>query len=166
MNILSLGWPQRRGTTLPWRRFSGPFGFDPRRRRVGGSGSVCGLVVVTPGSGFVDQTGAFLMGAVSAPVVYYGLQLKVRVRPRVTAARRKRVPMAWGIHGWEAARGAGGWMRVAFVPRFPLPPPQSFPPTPAPPQPTPPLALACSLSPCSLSCPFIALPFRPYIAAR
>ena len=43
-----------------------------------GSGTVCGLVVITPASGFVDQTAAFVMGAVSAPVVYFGLKLKVR----------------------------------------------------------------------------------------
>ena len=45
-----------------------------------GSGTVCGLVVITPASGFVDQTAAFVMGAVSAPVVYFGLKLKVRTR--------------------------------------------------------------------------------------
>ena len=43
------------------------------------SGTVCGLVVITPASGFVDHTGSFIMALVSTPVVYFGLQFKERV---------------------------------------------------------------------------------------
>ena len=41
------------------------------------SGAVAGLVVVTPGAGFVDSTGAFIMGLLAGPGCYYGAQLKV-----------------------------------------------------------------------------------------
>ena len=50
-----------------------------RRRRRLRSGTVCGLVVITPASGYVDHTGAFMMALISTPVVYFGLQLKERV---------------------------------------------------------------------------------------
>jgi ammonium transporter, Amt family len=39
-------------------------------------GAVSGLVIVTPGAGYVDQTGAFCMGLIGAPIVYFGLQAK------------------------------------------------------------------------------------------
>ena len=40
------------------------------------SGAVAGLVAITPAAGFVDQTGAFVIGAVCGPVCYFGVQLK------------------------------------------------------------------------------------------
>jgi len=40
------------------------------------SGAVAGLVVVTPGSGFVDHFGAILCGITAGPVCYFGIQIK------------------------------------------------------------------------------------------
>lgn len=40
------------------------------------SGAVAGLVCITPGSGFVDQTGAFITGLLAGPACYWGVQLK------------------------------------------------------------------------------------------
>ena len=40
------------------------------------SGAVAGLVVITPGSGFLDQSGAFVCGITAAPVCYLGIKLK------------------------------------------------------------------------------------------
>eukprot|EP01031_Cornospumella_fuschlensis_P032260 gene32260-39017_t len=40
------------------------------------SGAVAGLVCITPGSGFVDQTGAFITGVLAGPICYFGVQLK------------------------------------------------------------------------------------------
>lgn len=40
------------------------------------SGAVAGLVCITPGSGYVDQTGAFIIGLLAGPVCYGGVQLK------------------------------------------------------------------------------------------
>jgi len=40
------------------------------------SGAVAGLVAITPASGFVDQTGAFIIGLLAGPVCYFGAQLK------------------------------------------------------------------------------------------
>ena len=40
------------------------------------SGAVAGLVVVTPGSGFVDHFGALLCGISAGPVCYFGIQIK------------------------------------------------------------------------------------------
>lgn len=40
------------------------------------NGVVAGLVCITPGSGFVDPTGAFFYGLFSGPVCYFGAQLK------------------------------------------------------------------------------------------
>ncbi|MGB1605070.1 MAG: ammonium transporter, partial [Promethearchaeia archaeon] len=34
------------------------------------SGAITGLVLITPGAGFVDQTGAFVIGLVGAPICY------------------------------------------------------------------------------------------------
>jgi ammonia channel protein AmtB len=39
------------------------------------SGTVVGLVVITPASGYVDQTAAFAMGVAATPVVYWGVQV-------------------------------------------------------------------------------------------
>ncbi len=39
------------------------------------SGTVTGLVLITPASGFVDQTGAFCMGLIGTPFIYFGLQV-------------------------------------------------------------------------------------------
>jgi ammonium transporter, Amt family len=43
------------------------------------SGAVAGLVVITPGCGYVDQTGAFCMGLLGAPICFLGVQLKHRL---------------------------------------------------------------------------------------
>lgn len=40
------------------------------------SGCVTGLVLITPGSGYVDQTGAVMMGLIGTPIVFFGLKLK------------------------------------------------------------------------------------------
>lgn len=40
------------------------------------SGVVSGLVCITPASGFVDQTGAFIIGLLAGPVCYAGVQAK------------------------------------------------------------------------------------------
>jgi len=40
------------------------------------SGAIAGLVVVTPGSGYMDQTGAIVSGITAGPVCYFGIQLK------------------------------------------------------------------------------------------
>lgn len=40
------------------------------------SGVVSGLVVITPGAGFVDQTGAFIIGLLGGVICYGGVQLK------------------------------------------------------------------------------------------
>lgn len=43
------------------------------------SGAVSGLVVVTPGCGYVDQTGAFFMGLLAGPLCYFSIQIKERM---------------------------------------------------------------------------------------
>jgi len=40
------------------------------------SGSIAGLVGITPASGYVDMTGAFIIGLLAGPVCYFGAQLK------------------------------------------------------------------------------------------
>ena len=40
------------------------------------SGSIAGLVAITPGCGWVDQTGAFFIGLLAGPWCYGGAQLK------------------------------------------------------------------------------------------
>ena len=40
------------------------------------SGAVAGLVVITPGSGYLDQTGAFICGLTGGPVCYLGIKIK------------------------------------------------------------------------------------------
>ena len=40
------------------------------------SGAISGLVVITPGAGYVDQTGAFFMGLLGGVGCYAGIQLK------------------------------------------------------------------------------------------
>ena len=40
------------------------------------SGAITGLVVITPASGFVDHTGAFVMGLLGAPLCYGCIVLK------------------------------------------------------------------------------------------
>jgi len=39
------------------------------------SGAISGLVVVTPGAGYVDQTGAFCMGLLGGIACYFGIQV-------------------------------------------------------------------------------------------
>ena len=43
------------------------------------SGSVVGLVLITPASGYVDQTAAFFMAVIGVPIVYFGIQIKNRL---------------------------------------------------------------------------------------
>jgi len=43
------------------------------------SGAIAGLVVATPGSGYMDQTGAIVSGITSGPVCYFGISLKHRL---------------------------------------------------------------------------------------
>ena len=40
------------------------------------NGAVAGLVCITPGCGFVDMTGAFIIGLVGGPLCYFGAQIK------------------------------------------------------------------------------------------
>jgi len=40
------------------------------------SGCIAGLVCITPGCGFVDYTGAFVIGVLGGPFCYFGAQLK------------------------------------------------------------------------------------------
>jgi Amt family ammonium transporter len=40
------------------------------------SGAVTGLVLITPASGYVDQTAAFVMGLMGTPIIYFGLKIK------------------------------------------------------------------------------------------
>jgi Amt family ammonium transporter len=43
------------------------------------SGAIAGLVVVTPGCGYMDQTGGIVSGITAGPVCYFGIQLKHRL---------------------------------------------------------------------------------------
>ncbi|KAJ1488105.1 ammonium transporter family-domain-containing protein [Baffinella frigidus] len=43
------------------------------------SGSVMGLVMITPGAGYVDQTGAFFIGLIGGVLGYFSIQLKHRL---------------------------------------------------------------------------------------
>jgi ammonium transporter, Amt family len=40
------------------------------------SGAITGLVIITPAAGYVDHTGAFVMGLVGAPLCYGGIMFK------------------------------------------------------------------------------------------
>jgi Amt family ammonium transporter len=40
------------------------------------NGSLAGLISITPAAGYVDATGAFLIGLFSGPVCYYGISVK------------------------------------------------------------------------------------------
>jgi len=40
------------------------------------SGAIAGLVVITPGAGYVDQTGGFCMGVLGGIGCYFGIQIK------------------------------------------------------------------------------------------
>lgn len=43
------------------------------------NGAVAGLVSITPAAGYVDPTGAFIIGLLSGPVCYYGTNVKKRL---------------------------------------------------------------------------------------
>ena len=43
------------------------------------NGAVAGLVAITPACGYVDMTGAFIIGVVAGPVCYFGARLKYYV---------------------------------------------------------------------------------------
>ena len=40
------------------------------------SGAIAGLVAITPAAGYVDATGAFVIGALAGPMCYFGARLK------------------------------------------------------------------------------------------
>ena len=76
------------------------------------SGGIAGLVVITPGAGYVDQTGAFFMGLIGGVACYFGIQLK-------NALGFDDALDAFGVHG------IGGTARFATsrATAGPLPPP-------------------------------------------
>jgi len=39
------------------------------------SGAISGLIVISPGAGYVDPTGAFVMGTVAGPICYYAMRI-------------------------------------------------------------------------------------------
>jgi Amt family ammonium transporter len=43
------------------------------------SGSIAGLVAITPCAGFVDQNGGFFIGFIAGPLCYFGAQIKHRL---------------------------------------------------------------------------------------
>ena len=61
------------------------------------SGAIAGLVVVTPGSGFIDQSGAFVCGLTAAPVCYLGIRIKKR-------SGYDDALDAFGVHSIDAGR--------------------------------------------------------------
>ena len=76
-----------------------------------------GLVIITPASGFVDHTAAFMMGVIGTPVVYLGVQVpQPRLRRAVGGCalsqlqrRGATVPSlhppprwGWGVHALDA----------------------------------------------------------------
>ena len=50
------------------------------------SGAISGLVVITPGAGYVDQTGAFVMGLASSPVSLHKRRLAEQTAPSTAMA--------------------------------------------------------------------------------
>ncbi|PJZ26934.1 ammonia channel protein [Leptospira hartskeerlii] len=63
------------------------------------SGIVAGLVVITPAAGFVDATGALIMGAIVSPICYGAILLKGKLGYDDSLD-------AFGIHGVGGAIGA------------------------------------------------------------
>jgi Amt family ammonium transporter len=69
------------------------------------SGAVTGLVVITPASGFVDHTGAFVMGLLGAPLCYGCIFLKNKLgldqKPNTC-----NYPDAFGVHAIGGMMGS------------------------------------------------------------
>jgi len=64
------------------------------------TGAVAGLVAITPGAGFVDPRGAFLIGLISGPIAYVGaVWLKHRLKYDDSLD-------AFGVHGIAGIAGA------------------------------------------------------------
>jgi Amt family ammonium transporter len=76
------------------------------------SGAITGLVIITPAAGFVDQTGAFVMGLVGACACYFLVMgknaLGMDEKPSVSL-----YPDAFGVHG--VAGVVGGFMTGLFA---------------------------------------------------
>ena len=69
------------------------------------SGAITGLVVITPASGFVDHTGAFVMGLLGAPLCYGCIVLKNKFgldqKPNTC-----NYPDAFGVHAIGGMMGS------------------------------------------------------------
>ena len=69
------------------------------------SGAITGLVVITPASGFVDHTGAFVMGLLGAPLCYGCVFLKNKLgldqKPNTC-----NYPDAFGVHAIGGMMGS------------------------------------------------------------
>ena len=69
------------------------------------SGAITGLVVITPASGFVDHTGAFVMGILGAPLCYGCIVLKNKFgldqKPNTCS-----YPDAFGVHAIGGMMGS------------------------------------------------------------
>jgi len=69
------------------------------------SGAITGLVIITPAAGYVDHTGAFVMGLVGAPLCYGGIMFKNWIgldeKPR-----QSDYPDAFGVHSVGGIVGA------------------------------------------------------------
>ena len=74
------------------------------------SGGIAGLVVITPGAGYVDQTGAFFMGLFGGVACYFGIQLK-------NALGFDDALDAFGVHGIGGAVLSPASRTIAIWPR-------------------------------------------------
>lgn len=63
------------------------------------TGMVVGLVAVTPGAGFVTPLGALVMGAVAAPISYYAIKMRQRMKLDESLD-------VWACHGMGGLWGA------------------------------------------------------------
>ena len=70
------------------------------------SGAITGLVLITPGAGFVDQTGAFVIGLVGAPICYALVVAKNYAGIDEKPARSD-YPDAFGVHAIGGIIGGG-----------------------------------------------------------
>ena len=78
------------------------------------SGVVTGLVVITPASGFVDHTGAFVMGLLGAPLCYGCIFLKNKLgldqKPNTCS-----YPDAFGVHAIGGIMGSLMLVRPVYL---------------------------------------------------
>ena len=78
------------------------------------SGAITGLVIITPAAGYVDHTGAFVMGLVGAPLCYGGIMFKNWIgldeKPR-----QSDYPDAFGVHSVGGIVGAILTVRHIFL---------------------------------------------------